>query len=152
MTRDDIVAAARLWIGTPYRHQASVRGQGCDCLGLVRGIWRDCIGPEPEPVPPYAPDWAEGPGPQTLLLAARRHLVEISLSAWRPGDVLLFSMGAEHPAKHCAVVSAPARVLQAYWGRAVCETSLVPWWSRRIVAAFSFPGIRLDPDPTREAD
>ena len=28
------------WIGTPYRHQASLKGVGCDCLGLVRGVWR----------------------------------------------------------------------------------------------------------------
>ena len=33
-----IVRAARGWIGTPYVHQASVRGAGCDCLGLLRGV------------------------------------------------------------------------------------------------------------------
>lgn len=32
----DIVAAARGWIGTPYLHQASLKGVGTDCLGLVR--------------------------------------------------------------------------------------------------------------------
>ena len=36
-----VVAAARRWLGTPYRHQASVRGEGADCLGLVRGVWRE---------------------------------------------------------------------------------------------------------------
>ena len=46
------VAAARLWTGTPYHHQASLRGVGCDCLGLVRGVWRDLYGAEPETVPP----------------------------------------------------------------------------------------------------
>ena len=35
-----ILAECRAWIGTPYRHQASVKGVGCDCLGLLRGIWR----------------------------------------------------------------------------------------------------------------
>jgi len=39
-----IVAEARRWIGTPYRHQASLIGVGCDCLGLVRGIWRAVVG------------------------------------------------------------------------------------------------------------
>src|SRR5215207_7343246 len=38
-TREQIVAAARGWIGTPYHHQASVKGVGCDCLGLIRGLW-----------------------------------------------------------------------------------------------------------------
>ena len=38
--REQIVAAARGWVGTPYRHQASLKGIGADCLGLVRGVWR----------------------------------------------------------------------------------------------------------------
>jgi cell wall-associated NlpC family hydrolase len=54
-----ILAEARQWLGTPYRHQASTRGVACDCLGLVRGVWRALHGPEPETPPPYRPDWAE---------------------------------------------------------------------------------------------
>ena len=44
LARKDIVAETRDWIGTPYRHQASLKGVGCDCLGLVRGVWRNVIG------------------------------------------------------------------------------------------------------------
>ncbi|MFL5163197.1 MAG: peptidase P60, partial [Microvirga sp.] len=43
-----ILAEARSWIGTPYRHQASLKGIGCDCLGLLRGVWRGVMGREPE--------------------------------------------------------------------------------------------------------
>ena len=43
-----VVLAARAWIGTPYLHQASVKGAGCDCLGLLRGVWRELRGEEPE--------------------------------------------------------------------------------------------------------
>jgi len=57
--RAAVVAEARRWIGTPYRHQATVRGAGADCLGLVRGVWRALRGVEPVAVPPYGPDWAE---------------------------------------------------------------------------------------------
>ncbi len=28
------------WLGTPYRHQGRRKGVGCDCLGLVLGVWR----------------------------------------------------------------------------------------------------------------
>ena len=77
LTRDAIVAEARSWIGTRYRHQASLKGVGCDCLGLVRGVWRNCIGDEPETLPPYAPDWAEATGAEALASAALRHLVPI---------------------------------------------------------------------------
>ena len=40
MKRAEILSEARDWLGTPYRHQASLKGAGCDCLGLVRGVWR----------------------------------------------------------------------------------------------------------------
>lgn len=68
-----VVAAARGWIGTPYRHQASRRGVGCDCLGLVRGVWREIYGQEPEAPGPYQPDWGERAGEDRLLTAAIRH-------------------------------------------------------------------------------
>ncbi|MCA8900291.1 MAG: C40 family peptidase [Hyphomonas sp.] len=139
MKRAGIVAAARSWIGTPYRHQASLKGAGCDCLGLVRGVWRDCVGPEPEAAPAYSPDWAETSGGDLLLAAARRHLVEIAPGAARGGDVLVFRMAAGVPAKHCGIATDEDGVVHAYWGRSVVETRLVPWWQRRIVAAFRFP-------------
>ena len=50
---DAVIAAARAWLGTPYHDQASLRGIGCDCLGLARGVWRDLVGAEPQPIPPY---------------------------------------------------------------------------------------------------
>lgn len=143
MSRAEIVSAARAWIGTPYRHQASVKGAGADCLGLLRGVWREVYGKEPEPVPAYTPNWAEALKQDSLLAAARRHLVEIAISEARPGDVYLFRMGLGHPAKHCAIVSDADRIIHAYWGKAVCETRLVPWWQRRIAAAFAFPGCAL---------
>ena len=134
--------AARAWIGTPYRHQASVRGVGADCLGLVRGIWREVIGPEPAVVPPYSPDWAEVGGAETLMEAARAWLVEVHPAQARVGDVLLFRMSRDTPAKHCGVLSAvgPTRkMIHAYWGRAVVESWLGDWWRTRLVAAFAFP-------------
>jgi NlpC/P60 family putative phage cell wall peptidase len=141
MTGEDVVIVSRQWLGTPYRHQASAKGVGTDCLGLLRGVWRELIGQEPELTPPYTPDWAEALGQEQLLGAARRHLIEIGIGDAVPGDILLFRMGLGHPAKHCAILSAPGRIIHAYWGRSVCETRLVPWWQRRIAAAFRFPDI-----------
>ncbi len=128
----------------------SVRGVGCDCLGLVRGVWREVVGPEPEAPPPYTPDWAERTGAETLRDAARRWLTETPLNAARPGDVVLFRMGAGAPAKHAAILSGADRLIHAYWGRAVTETAFIPWWRRRAVAAFSFPGV-CDADPAEKA-
>src|ERR687894_190463 len=93
-----IIAEARGWIGTPYRHQASLKGVGCDCLGLLRGVWRAVMGAAPELPPPYAPDWAEAGGGEALRDAARRHLVAIDPAAFAAGDVLLFRWRAHLPA------------------------------------------------------
>ena len=66
-----VIAAARGWLGTPYHDQASVKGVGCDCLGLVRGVWRELHGPEPLPIPPYSRDWGETGTREPLAEAAR---------------------------------------------------------------------------------
>lgn len=57
-----VACVARGWIGTPYRHQASSKAAGADCLGLLRGVWREIYGDEPEAVPAYTPDWSEPQG------------------------------------------------------------------------------------------
>lgn len=133
-----VVAAARGWIGTPYRHQASLRGVGCDCLGLLRGVWREVVGPEPETPPPYAPDWAEAGGTEALWDAAARWF-EPADAAVTAGRVLLFRWREGSPAKHCAIATSPAAMIHAHEGAAVAEAPLPPFWRRRIVAVFRFP-------------
>lgn len=138
------VRVARSWIGTPYRHQASVKGVGADCLGLVRGIWREVVGREPAVVPPYSPDWAEVGGAETLLEAARRWLIEVHPAQARVGDVLLFRMSRGAPAKHCGVLSVagPTRkMIHAYWGRAVVESWMGRFWEERLAGAFRWPDV-----------
>jgi NlpC/P60 family putative phage cell wall peptidase len=136
-TPDEIVAAARGWIGTPYRHQASLKGVGCDCLGLVRGVWRELLGPEPEEAPAYSAHWAEGGG-DPLLEAARRHLTEVHPSAYGAGDVLLFRYRKDLPAKHCAIATGPDTMLHAHEGAAVTEVAIRPWWDRHLAHVFRF--------------
>jgi NlpC/P60 family putative phage cell wall peptidase len=141
ITREAIVAEARTWIGTRYRHQASVKGVGCDCLGLVRGVWRACVGEEPELPPPYAADWAEARGKEALADAALRHLVPVAVDQFKAGDVLLFRWRAGFVAKHVAIATHDGTMIHAHDGAAVCEVMLAPWWRRRLAYAFVFPGV-----------
>ena len=137
-----IVAEARGWIGTPYRHQASVRGAGTDCLGLLRGIWREVLGAEPETVPPYTEDWAEPSGREVLREAAGRWLVAKDRGDRAPGDVLLFRMRDGSIAKHLGVaaeIGATASFIHAYSGHGVIESPLSGPWERRIVGRYAFP-------------
>jgi len=133
-----VVEAARGWLGTPYHHQAAVKGAGCDCLGLIRGVYRDVTGADPETPPPYSRDWAEMRGEETLIVAARRHLREVAKSDARPGDVLIFRMRIGAIAKHAGIMTAPGRMIHAQERVGVVEINLSNWWTRRIVGVFRF--------------
>ena len=137
-----VIDVARGWIGTPYVHQASVPGAGCDCLGLVRGVWREMFGAEPEPVPAYTRDWSEPQGDEALWRAALRHLRAKRLDQDAPGDLLLFRMRQGAVAKHLglqAETGISPTFIHAYSGHGVVESALTPPWEWRIVARFAFP-------------
>jgi NlpC/P60 family putative phage cell wall peptidase len=138
--RPDVVAAARGWVGTPYHHQASLKGVGCDCLGLLRGVWREIVGDEPDSAPPYTPDWAEASGRELLLEAAGRHLLPVAGTAFEAGDVLVFRWRPHLPAKHCAIATTPDAMVHAHEGASVAEVAVAPWWSHHLAAVFRFPG------------
>lgn len=137
-----VIAAARGWIGTPYVHQAATKGAGSDCLGLVRGIWRELYGREPEAVPAYSMDWSEPQGQEQLWAAALRHLATKDVYEEAPGDVLLFRMRHGAVAKHLGVQAGTgesASFVHAYHRRGVVESPLSMPWRRRVVARFTFP-------------
>lgn len=139
-TGERVLALAAGWIGTPYRHQGSAKGIGCDCLGLVRGVWRELYGAEPEPPPPYAPDWAERGGEDRLMAAAKRHFERVpTLGDAEPGDLLIFRWRADAAAKHAGILAREGRFIHAYEQAAVTSSVLVPGWRRRIAGVFRFP-------------
>ncbi len=134
------VEIARGWIGTPYLHQGSRQGVGCDCLGLLRAIWRALYGCEPNAVPVYTPDWGEAGRDEAFERGLRAQM-----AAWdgvaRSGDVLLFRMRAGAVAKHLGIageVGQSPTFIHAYAGHGVLESPLSLPWRRRIVARFQF--------------
>lgn len=140
--QERIVTEARSWIGTPYHHQAAVKGAGADCLGLVRGVWRAIYGQEPERVPAYTPDWSEPQGDERLMRAALKHMRPVALERAQPGDVLLFRMRSGGVAKHLGLLARTgesASFIHAYSGHAVMESPLTAPWRRRVAASFRFP-------------
>jgi NlpC/P60 family putative phage cell wall peptidase len=161
----EVLAIAGAWIGTPYRHQGAVKGVGCDCLGLIRGIWRELYGAEPEAVPAYAPDWAERAGEERLMAAAGRHFMAVASSAESlPGDLVLFRFRPHLAAKHAGILARlpleagcrgcrdpgdcgchdrrdpqPDAFIHAYEQSAVTLSALVPGWRRKIAGIYRFP-------------
>jgi NlpC/P60 family putative phage cell wall peptidase len=138
----DIAALARAWIGTPYHHQASTKGAGTDCLGLLRGVWRAVYGAEPCAIPPYSMDWSEAGAREDLMQAADTWLIRKDISDAATGDVLLFRMRAGAVAKHLGIVGAVGpnpTFIHAYSCHGVIESPLSDPWARKIAARYQFP-------------
>lgn len=139
--RTDIVTAARTWIGTPFHHQARLKGVGVDCIGLVIGVARELA--------LIAPDfdiaaYPRVPDGKTLLPLAREHMREIPREAMQPGDVVVVSF--DRDPQHFGILgdyrhgglsiihgaSDPGRVI---------ETRLMFSSAMHFVAAFALPGV-----------
>lgn len=91
--RAAVVAAARLWIGTPYHHAADVKGRrgGVDCAMLLVRVYADLGLVEDFDPRPYTRDWMMHRGEERYLgfLLARAKIVVRPA----PGDVILFKVG-----------------------------------------------------------
>ncbi|WP_282602415.1 NlpC/P60 family protein [Paracoccus sp. PARArs4] len=136
---DRVIAAARSWLGTPYHDQASLKNVGCDCLGLARGVWRELVGDEPFPIPPYSRDWGETGTREVLADGARQMMIELPVADAGPGALVLFRMRPGAIAKHVGILTAPDRFIHAYERLGVIEEPLTSAWRRRVAFAFLFP-------------
>lgn len=141
--RQAIVQSAEEWIGTPYQHQASVKGLGCDCLGLVRGIWREHVGPEPVALLEYGPSWADVTGVEIFQQALHRYFKPTTIDPIKVGSVILFRMQARSIAKHVAITvgcdGEQPLMIHSYNNRGVVLAPLNTAWLRRSVGQFNFP-------------
>lgn len=141
------VQIAREWIGTPYHHQARKKQVGCDCLGLIHGVYDELGCPPIDFAPEYSRSWGEADGKELMLEAADKYLV-LRLHApiawnWhgpRPGDVLLFRMRKGTVAKHAAIATSARTMIHAFESNAVVEVNYTDFWRKRTIAVFEFPG------------
>lgn len=138
MSDDAVVNAAQQWLGTPYRHRASTLGAGCDCLGLLRGVWRTLYGSEPAAVPAYRADRRGDDRPEALREAAERFLV-VEQGPVAAGQVVLFRLGGLVEPRHCGIMVSPTRFVHAQEHLGVVEANMTPGWARRISGRYRFP-------------
>ena len=135
---DAVVLAARQFLGTPYRHQASLPGVGCDCLGLLRGVWRALYGSEPEAMPAYRSDLRDPLNAGALREAAERLLVA-EAGAFEGGQVVLFRLNRAAEPKHCGIMVGADRFIHAQERLGVVEANLTDGWRARVWGRFRFP-------------
>ncbi len=134
----EIVHAAKKWLGTPYRHQASLKGTGCDCLGLIRGVWFDLYGTKAQKPPPYTRFANDPDSAFQLLDAAEKYLVSRN-PVPSAGLVVLFRIHRELPPRHCAIFIEDNRFIHAQERHGVIITPLSVSWQRRIHSIYAFP-------------
>ncbi len=89
--RHAVVAEARSWIGTPYHHEAHVKGAGVDCAQFIYRVFRNCgLIPEVE-IPHYPPDWQLHRGAERFLSLVLPHAHAVASPL--PGDVVIYRYG-----------------------------------------------------------
>lgn len=138
-TRQEIVDETRSWVGTPYVHQQAVKNAGCDCVGLLCGVWNHFTGESVRPPILYRPDWAESGTGEVFLNTVRGMFVETT--DLLPGNVLMFRIGPHSAVKHCAIIVDEDKMVHAYSGHGVVESHINAGWANRCVAVFQFPWI-----------
>lgn len=136
---EQVIRTAREWVGTPYHHQASLKGIGTDCIGLVRGVYRELYGVEAPELINYSVDWGDANGNEDMVAAAGKYLEPVPLDQLGPGHVILVRWQDHRVAKHCMIMTSDTTAIHAYNRSPVTEINLSDWWRRRVVFAYSFP-------------
>lgn len=108
MTRDELVAEAREWLGTPYQHGQMAKGLGCDCLGFLAGVAYAVGYVDARPLvrDPALRVYGKSPDPTLLDRACEEYLDPIALADARLADVIrMVPATATRHAQHFAMVS-----------------------------------------------
>lgn len=130
---EQIVAAARAAIGTPFRHQGRIAGRGLDCAGLaIHCAQQAGIEVYDESGYPRQP----GGGRLEAAFAKQPGLMRVPVNDLQDGDILLMTF--EGQPQHVAIV-AGINIIHAYepTGKVV-EHGLTKFWRSRIVRAYRF--------------
>ena len=111
-----LVDAAKTWLGTPFHWEASLKGVGCDCRGLLTGIARDLGRPEAETIEANVVGYGKGRIREGELLAGldRVFVRRPEGSAPEPGDVLAFRI--KRRVQHLALAIGDGRLIHARSG------------------------------------
>ena len=137
MTGNDVVREAREWVGTPFHWQASLKGVGCDCKGLVWGVARSLGLPEAESVYAKVADY-QIVEPRRLLEGMRSTFRRVSDLAM--GRVVVIEMGGR--LQHLGIVT-PQTLIHCTLRppQQVVETPLTQAWRRRIASVWAWPSL-----------
>ena len=109
--RDLVVKEALSWIGTPYHHQAMIKGVGVDCALILIGIFENCglIPKNSIEIPEYNVQWHLHRGEERYIKTISKYLKPTQDP--KKGDVALFKFG--RLVSHSAIIVDYPMVLHA---------------------------------------
>lgn len=143
-TGEQVVAAARTWLGTPWHHAACCKRVGVDCALLMVGIARE-MGWDLS----VDANYTQGYELPRMLSGLGRHCTDVTGAPVQAGDVLVFS-GRMMP-NHCGLATGEGTFIHAYQSvNAVVESALDENWRGRIVAQFRWRALMLPNDAKEE--
>lgn len=132
-----IIKEALEWLGTPYKHESRLKGVGCDCIGLVIGVWEKVFGESiPIDIPKYSPDWNDHKMDDPMVKQAARVMKRVPVNALKPSNVIVFRMNPNMAAKHCGILISDKQFIHSYSRSSVRLENMTQSWKRKIVAGF----------------
>lgn len=145
---DQIVVVVCSWIGMFYVYQVSCKGVGCDCFGLLCGVWCEVMGFELEVLLFYMLDWVEWNQKEMLWDVVVWYFLEIDLEMVVVGDVLLFVFFRYLLVKYCVFLimcinEMVLLIVYVYEYFFVLEVVLVLDWWKKVCFVFLFLGVVL---------
>jgi cell wall-associated NlpC family hydrolase len=109
-----IADEAMAWVGTPFVWGQSQKGVGCDCKGLVAGVFRELGRPEAESFYATFSNYrVDRPVPAALLAEGFEKLFR-RVETLNPGDIMLLKHAGQPG--HMAVFVGGDRAVHAYPG------------------------------------
>ena len=133
MTGDDVVAAARECLGTPFCHQGRIPGLALDCAGLIVAVAQK-LGIYHFDVDGYGRRPNRGLLESTL--ASQPELIAVDCARLVPGDILLMRFTKDP--QHLAIFAGETIIHSWSSPGKVCEHRIDAVWRSRIIAAYRF--------------
>lgn len=116
-TRNRVLKIARSWVGTPWEHQARLKGVGVDCAQYLCAVFEEAgLIPHVDPRP-YPRDWHFHRDDERFLRWLKLYADEVDKPA--RGDVAVFRFGRTF--SHGAIVVKWPVLLHCYIGDVVRE-------------------------------
>lgn len=113
--RAAVIAEARTWLHTPWRHMANIKGQAVDCAMFLAEVFINAGVIERFDPRPYPRAWFMHHSKERFLewVVERLGGTEVPVADARPGDLMMYHIGLCY--SHGAILVEPRMVIHSYY-------------------------------------